>query len=507
MSNEESVSVPPPPGVGRTIARNTAFGVGAQLVLRAASFIFQIAVINNLGDESFGKYNIVVGWATLFGVLGDLGITQYLTREIARDRLSAQQLFWNSVALRFLLAIVAGIVTAISALLIGYSTEIIVGCIIFTSSYLFQAMLAPLTSLVVGYERIDISSLFTVVTQVLFWVFGAIVMFLGLGFQWIVLANVINLPIVTFFMYRAVRRNNLGPPRFHITTADWWPLIRASLPFGAMQLSLSFAYRMDTIILSRTATDEIVGWYNVAYSLTLTLLTATRAYNEAVLPSLSRAYASGIETARNWYFSSVKVMAFLGLPLCVGGMVLAAKIVATLYKPEYAPAALALAILIWDIPFNVYHAFGGAVANSMKEERKVSSIFVVLSILNLVLNLVLIPSLGMIGASFATVLTDAWGAAQFYFLFRYTFGYGLQFTKLIRLAAAAALMGLVASYLSNIAWFTNLGKWGSLIAIVGLSAVAYLIMAWFSGAFSQQEKSRFVGIVRRRLPGFVTALL
>src|SRR5258706_4712302 len=107
----ETQAAQPITGVGRTIARNTAFGVGAQLVLRMASFIFQVAVINNLGDENWGKYNIVIGWATLFGVLGDLGITQYLTREIARDKSNANQLFWNSVILRFLLATVTEDVT------------------------------------------------------------------------------------------------------------------------------------------------------------------------------------------------------------------------------------------------------------------------------------------------------------------------------------------------------------------------------------------------------------
>lgn len=495
----ETQAAPPEQSVGRTIARNTAFGVGAQLVLRVASFIFQVAVINNLGDQNWGKYNIVIGWATLFGVLGDLGITQYLTREIARDRSNANLLFWNSVVLRFLLAIVAGVVTTISAIMIGYSPEIVIGCILFTASYLFQALLAPLTSLVVGSERIDLSSLFAIVLQVLFWIFGTIVMVLGLGFEWIVIANVINIPITAGLMFYSARRNKLGPPKFHITVADWWPLIRAGLPFGAMQLSLSFAYRMDTIILSRTAAEQVVGWYNVAYSLTLTLLTATRAYNEAVLPSLSRAYRTDPESARNIYFRSVKMMAFLGLPLCIGGMVLASKIIATIYKPEYAPAALVLAILIWDIPFNVYHAFGGAVANSMKREHTVSNIFVVMSILNFILNLILIIPLGMIGASFATVLTDVWGAAQFYFLFRYRFGAGLQFRSLIRLAGAAAIMGIAAYWLSHADIIIGLGKWGSLIATVVVSAVVYLVLAWYSGAFSTDERTQFQGIAARTI--------
>lgn len=487
----------PAPSVGRTIVRNTAFGIGAQLVLRVASFIFQVAVINNLGDENWGKYNIVIGWATLFGVLGDLGISQYLTREIARNHDNTNHLFWNSVVLRFMLAILAGIVTTISAILIGYSPEIVIGCVIFTTSYLFQALLAPLTSLVVGNERIDLSSLFAILAQILFWIFGTIVMVLNLGFQWIVVASVVNIPITAIFMFYAVRRNKLGPPKFKLTVADWWPLIRSSLPFGAMQLSLSFAYRMDTIILSRTTTEQVVGWYNVAYSLTLTLLTVTRAYNEAVLPSLSRAYATDPQSARNLYFRSVKMMTFLGLPICIGGMVLATKIIATLYKPEYAPAALALAILIWDIPFNVYHAFGGAVANSMKRERAVSNIFVTMSILNFLLNLVLISSLGMIGASFATVVTDIWAAGQFYVLFRYAFGAGLQFRSLIRLAGSAVIMGVVAYGLNQLVFINDLGKWGSLLVIIGLSALVYVVIVWFSGAFTSQERTQFISLAGR----------
>ncbi|MBA3874755.1 MAG: polysaccharide biosynthesis C-terminal domain-containing protein, partial [Anaerolineae bacterium] len=163
-----------------------------------------------------------------------------------------------------------------------------------------------------------------------------------------------------------------------------------------------------------------------------------------------------------------------------------------------------------DIPFNVYHAFGGAVANSMKGEKKVSNIFIVLSILNFFLNLILIIPLGMIGASFATVLTDMWGAAQFYFMFRYRFGAGLQFRNLIRLAVAAIIMGIVAYWLSHLALIASFGKWGSLITIIGISAVVYLVLAWFSGAFTTQEREQFVrlavrgvGMVRRKL-GFAT---
>jgi O-antigen/teichoic acid export membrane protein len=483
--------------IGRTIVRNTAVGVIGQFLLKIASFIFQIAVINNLGDENWGRYNIVLGWASLFGVLGDLGISQYLTREIARDRRNASQLFWNAVVLRFILAVITSIVTTISAIAIGYSQEIVIACLLFTLSYLFQALLAPMMSLVAGHERVDLTASVTMVTQILFMVFGGAALLLGLGFQWVVLANVVNIPFVLFLMFWLVRRNNLGPPAFKITPSDWWSLVRASLPFGAMQLSLSFAYRMDTIILSRTYIDEVVGWYNAAYGLTLTLLTLSRAYNDAVLPSLTRANVLDASTASTWYFGSVRAMAFLCLPICIGGTLMAPQIVSALYQPEYAPAAVALAILIWDIPFNLYHQFGGTVGNSIKAEHKVSQVFVLLSILNFVLNLVLIPSLSLIGASIATVLTDVFGAAVFYFMFRYRFGAGLQFRRLVRLLAAALGMGVVVVLLLNWKPLDQLGEWGHLSIIVGFSAVSYLVMVWFSGAFSTAERQRFMQVFAR----------
>ncbi len=494
-----NVDTPSAKSTSRTIIRNTAFGMVAQIILKIASFIFQITVINNLGDSNWGKYNIVIGWATLFGVLGDLGITQYLTREIARDHSNSKRLFWNAVVLRLMLAIVAAIITAISAVMIGYSSEIVIGCILFTASYLFQSILAPLTGLVVGNERVDISSLFAVITQILFMVFGAIVMAMGLGFEWIILANVINVPLVAVSMYWVVKRNKLGPPEFSITTSDWLPLLRSSIPFGAIQMAHSFAYRMDTIILSRTNTAEVVGWYNSAYTLTLTLLTITRAYNEAVLPSLSRAFVTNSDSAKEWYFRSVQVMIFLTLPLCIGGMLMSDKIVATLYKPEYAPAAIALAILIWDIPFNIFHAFGGAIGVSMKKERKVSNIFVIMSVLNFVLNLILIVPFGLIGASFATVLTDFWGAAQFYLLYRYEFGSGLQFKRVLRLAICALMMGIVVWLLHDLAALNAINKWLRLSTIILVSGLSYLIMVWFSGAFSTEERNRVTTIVKQRL--------
>ncbi len=483
-------SVPPSRrSAGRTIARNTLFGLGAQFALRVASFVFNILVIRTLGGEAFGQYSIVIAWASLFSVLGDLGINQYLAREIARDPQKTGELFWDTVLLRFILALIASIMTTGGAVLNGYSSEIVLAIAIYTSSYFLQAVLAPLSSILTGNERIDIISAMTVVTQVLFMIFAGLFLLLGLDFVWVVIASVINLPIVIALQYFVIRRNRLGPPRFNINPSLWLSVIRFGLPFGIVQLSLSFAFRIDTILLSSHVSDTQVGWYNAAYNLTLTLLTLSRSFNDAILPTLAREHMLDPQSVRPWYFKSVKIILLIGLPIAVGGMLTADHLTHLLYQPSFAPTAFALAILVWDIPFVMYHSFCGNMTTSIKREGRAARIYGSLGIINTVLNLALIPRFGILGAAFATVLTDVAGAAQFYFLFRREFGAGLDFRRLARIGIGAALMGGLILLLRD---------WG-FVLLVPAAAVFYLVFIWFSGAFSEEERARFVGFAARRL--------
>ncbi len=474
----------------RTIARNTIWGISAQFALKGANFLFSVLIVRTLGGEQFGQYWIVLAWTGLFSVIGDLGITQYLTREIARDGRRTEELFWDTVFLRLVLAILCTAITVGAAIaLTNYSSEIIWGMLIFCLTYFFQIIIAPLNSILVGNERIDIASALNVVMQVLWMIFSGLFLVLGLGFDWILIAGVINLPIVLALQIWFVRRNQLSPPRFRLNRALWWSVIKAGLPFGFTQLALSFAFRVDTIVLSSYVTEYEVGLYNVAYNLVLTLHGLNSSFGQAIMPTLAREHARDPQSILPWYYRSVKLLLFLGLPVAVGGMVTAGHIVGFLYQPEIAPAAVALAILIWDLPFVMYHSFCGQIANSITREGSAARIYITLGIFNLGLNLLLVPRLGIIGAAFATVTTDLLGAALYYLMYRRTFGAGLGLNRLIRIPAAAGIMGVLAYALRD----------QHLFLIIPTAGAAYLALVWALRVFSLQEREQFVGLIQRRL--------
>jgi O-antigen/teichoic acid export membrane protein len=371
--------------------------------------------------------------------------------------------------------------------LTDYSAEISIAMAIFTAGYFFQSVIAPLNSFLIGHERVDLTSILTVAMQVCFMVLAGIVLYLQLSFVWLLVVGVINLPINLGIQLWMLRRNKLKLPPFAVNRSLWGSLLRVGLPFSLIQLSLSLSFRVDTIILSSYVTDQEIGWYNAAYNLIFVLNSVTRAFNHAMMPSLAREHALRPESVRPWYYYAVRAMLSVGLPVAVGGMLLADQIIPLLYGREYAPSSIAFLILIWDLPLLMYNSFCGSLTTSIKREKGAARIYGSMAITNIVLNLVLIPSFGIVGASFATVLTDLSGAAQYYLLFRREFGPGLGLHRLLRLGASVTVMGGIVYLLHDL----------NFLLVIPIAAVCYLLLVWFSQVYSDEERIRLLQIASR----------
>jgi O-antigen/teichoic acid export membrane protein len=362
-----------------------------------------------------------------------------------------------------------------------------------TTSYFLQAVLAPLQSIIAGNERLDILSVFTVIGQLIFIAAGGLFLLAGFNFVWLVIASLLNLPVLIVLSVWVVRRFRMQPPRFHIEPRTWWPLLVAGLPFALIQLALTFNFRIDTLILESWQPNEAVGWYNAAYNFTRSLLVFASAFILAAPITLAREHASDPKSVLPWYYRTTKFMLFVGLPMAVGGTLLADKIIRLLYGWEYAPAAVAFAILIWDTPLLMYTALCGNLTTAIKKEQYSVRVYLGLAVSDFILNLIFIPHYGIIAASVMTVAAEATGAILFYLFFRREFGSGLGFKYMLRLVIAAALMGVVVYLLRRY----------NLVMNIGVSTVFYLLVVWRIGAFTHEERAILVNLIQRKLGGLL----
>src|SRR4051812_7675255 len=148
----------------RIVARNSAFGVVAQLAIKVLSFGFTILIVRQLGAADFGQYAAVLAFGGLFVFLADLGLSPYSVREVARWRdapagtAQASALFGNLLALRFVLALLAALLLIATAWLTGRPLVMIGAIALGTFGLMMYSVQGTSDSMLAGFERLDLSA-------------------------------------------------------------------------------------------------------------------------------------------------------------------------------------------------------------------------------------------------------------------------------------------------------------------------------------------------------------
>jgi UDP:flavonoid glycosyltransferase YjiC (YdhE family) len=86
--------------LGKIIAKNTVFVTLGNIALKLLNFLFTVYIVRSLGDERFGQYSIVLAFVAIFQIFAELGVSQYVRREIARDKSKTEEYVWNLMTIR-----------------------------------------------------------------------------------------------------------------------------------------------------------------------------------------------------------------------------------------------------------------------------------------------------------------------------------------------------------------------------------------------------------------------
>jgi O-antigen/teichoic acid export membrane protein len=423
------------------IVRNSLVATAGTISLRVLNFVSMLAVARLLGDVGLGQYSTVFAFVGLFGVFFELGMFEYVQREIARDHARVRVLFGNLVLLRLLLAFAGCLLITGLAAFVGYEAVQITAVFLLTATFLFAAILAPLQTLFFAHERFGPPITVSVIGQLLVAILNVALLLLGGGLLSLFLVGFIVMPIQIAILISEVRKLGVRRADLRASPGEWPSMIRAGLPFALTSLALNYTFGFDIVILGFFREDAVVGWYNAAYRLVFTLVGLASGFLAAVGPSLARQYGHDAGEVHTWVRSSVRWMAFFLLPMTVGVSVLSPQIIAVLYGSAFQPSAGVLALICWDVPFLMFNTLSNNIVVAAGLERLSARIFLTSLLLNVALNLLLIPTFGMYGAAAATVLTDGLTAVRFSLLLHQRMALGMAAGPVFRTALGAGLMG------------------------------------------------------------------
>lgn len=468
-----------------TVVRNSAFVLGVQMTLKVLAFIFNVYVVRRLGDVHFGRYSAVVAYVAMFAIFTDWGMSPYAVREMAKDRKQTSWLLPNIVTIRVILSLIITIIAPSSALWLGKGSDIALGILVASAGLVLYAFQGPLNSTLTAYERLDYTSIFALVNQLIFWGLGVLLLVNGMGFIGLIVAQLTGVGAVILLSGWTLFK--LGGERLTLSVRRWPQLFRAALPFGISDISYAFMQRFDTVLMSFVLTDAAVGWYNVPWTLINMILLVAQSIAVAMYPSMVRSYAEDRESLARVVWRAIKYLLIICLPIVVGGTLLADRIILTLYEETFVHSIPVLQMIVWALPSLFLLELLGRVAETLHMERLAARANVINAVIAVVLNVVLVPTLGVIGASLALLLGRTIRLIQFWLLIGNERLVSKRWGALLRVALAALAMGVIVFFLRSVSVFGAVDSKIGLLALIGTGAVSYVVALGALGSIERNE--------------------
>jgi O-antigen/teichoic acid export membrane protein len=249
-------------------------------------------------------------------------------------------------------------------------------------------------------------------------------------------------------------------------------LLRYSTPLLASTVVWILMDSSDALLLGYFFDAEAVASYRIVAPLAHMNLFAFWAFTTLFTPSAARAFArSDTAELRQLYWQTALWMTVLTFPIFVLTSSFASVVVPSAYGSEYAGSAPILALLSIGFFFNTALGFNGLTLRVHHRLRYMVAVDLSMALLNILVNLALIPRFGPIGAAAGTTGTVILHTLLKHVgLWRFT---GVTIFPMAYVPVYAGLIGLAAVlYVINAAFSANLPLAVVLSGTAALAAIA-----------------------------------
>lgn len=388
----------------RTVFANMSWMLIAQIIASVLAFVWTILTAQYLGPSDYGIFGTAISFSNLFMVITDLGIATYIVRSISTDFENEDKYLNNAFSLSLLLSVLYLSVVLITLLLLGWDNKIILACFLYAIVNVISRLFGILQVSFQAHEQMKFQAITSIIGSLSTFILLMSVIFTSLGLFWIIFAYIISNIISLIYVLFTVRKQYFKP-KLSFDFTFYKELIKSSIPFAVSGVFVTIYYSLDVVMITQFVGTYETGLYNAAYKLLSLLTIFYSIYGAVIFPVMSKLFKDSKDLLRLSFIKATKYLTAVSIPISVFTCFYSYDII-NIYGPEFTSAGAVLNILIWTICFIYINGNCGSVLNAAHKEYSVTVICGLAALLNIILNLLLIPKYSIYGASVATVLSE-----------------------------------------------------------------------------------------------------
>lgn len=394
--------------IKRAVFTNTLYQIIGKVISAGCTLLTTVVLARYLGVLGFGELTKILTFTSAFYLVVDFGLNAVVLRQI-HERENQEQLatlFWTRIGLALSTIIVALIITAFLPFdprsAIGYTPLSKLGIIILLPTVLTQAIYVSANAWFQLKLRYDLSVLASSLGSLTTLIVAEILVLVGSSFLTILTSFLVGSCIMAFLaVYLTDRKRLMGLSSIHSSKQ----MIIETFPIGITLLFNLIYFRADTFILATFRPTVEVGIYGLAYRIFEFPLTLPTFFMNALYPILLAQKSHNSRVFFQLIIKSGLILGAFSVILVLGAFLLSPFI--ALIHPAFKDTIAPFQILTLSLPLFFLSSLCMWVLIALKKQTTLVWIYGGSMIVNIVLNLVFIPTYGYSAAAIITGVSEA----------------------------------------------------------------------------------------------------
>lgn len=383
---------------------NTSWLIFGRVAQMFISFVISMITARYLGPSNYGIINYVNSYISFFTAICNLGLNSVILKELVDRPDSQGETMGTVIGMRIISSIIS-IISILAFIGIMFKND---------SLYLTVALLQSLILFFNSFEMIEYwyqskllskrSAIIGIIAYVCMSVYRVIILVLQKDVKWFAFATTLDNAVVALLLTISYFKD--GGEKLVFNKALAKDILSRSHHFMWSSLMVAAYSEMNKILLGSLIDDASVGYYSAAYSLCNTWPFILKAVIDSAKPIIVEYHKTNYEMYIKRLKQLYATIFYMGAGVALIFTIFSPLIINILYGKDYLQSIMPLRIISWYTSFS-YLGVARSTWMICEGKQKYEKVLATCgAISNLVLDIAFIPTLGAVGASIATLLTQ-----------------------------------------------------------------------------------------------------
>jgi len=383
---------------------NTSWLFFERIIGMAVTFFVGVYVARYLGPANFGLLSYAGSFVGLFSAIAALGLDNIVVRELVKDEKRRDELLGTTFVLKVIGSIFVLTIIAIAVRFTNNDSFTNLLIFIIAIGTIFQSF-----NVINFYFQAKVLSKYTVYAQVFTTILCAaiklLLIYFNMGLIYFTIVTLLQSIILASGLIVMYTKQKSSLLKWSINYGLAKNLLKDSWPLILSGIAISIYMKIDQVMIKNMLNTEAVGNYAVAVRISEVWYFIPMAITKSVFPAIINAK----KISEKLYYERLQklydLMVWLAIGIALPIMLLSNNIIKLLFGIQYQEAAGVLRIYVWA---GVFVFLGVASSQYLIAENYTKISFLnslTGAIVNVILNITLIPKFGIKGAAIATVIS------------------------------------------------------------------------------------------------------